>query len=199
MRLIVGLGNPGEKYQNTRHNLGFEVVDHFVNKMMPANKSGDGFWKEDKKFNAQVGKIDDLDLMVIKPQTFMNSSGMAVAAIAKYFKIVPTDIIVVYDELDLKLGQIKIRMGGSAAGHHGVESIINSLQTDQFLRVRLGIGSIKSVGGERPGGHFQADEYVVADFGSGEKNKVKSLVKKSVEALKTLLEKGLEPAQNQYH
>jgi peptidyl-tRNA hydrolase, PTH1 family len=196
MKLIVGLGNPGEKYEHTRHNLGFMIVDQFVKKHM-----ANGVWHMETKFNAEIIK-DSLfgkDLILARPQTFMNNSGISVAAIANFFKIDPSDIIVIYDDVDLKFGQIKLRLGGSAAGHHGVESIIEKIGTDQFLRLRGGIGNDKTTNAEDFRSSTPTDEYVIAPFDSGQTNDVKHMIKKAIDALEVLLEKGLESAQNQYH
>ncbi len=185
MKIIVGLGNPGEKYENTRHNLGFRVVDEIISSSKyPVS------WEENKKFKAFIAKTEDL--IFVKPLTYMNNSGLAVSALTTYYKIHNTDVIVIHDELDLPLGKIKIRQGGAAAGHHGVESVIEHLGTDKFIRVRLGIdGNI--------GDHFAAEKYVVENFKPEEKPAVKKLIKNAVAAVELLLEKGLDKAQNQYN
>jgi PTH1 family peptidyl-tRNA hydrolase len=200
MKLVVGLGNPGEKYIQTRHNLGFEVVDHLVAKLLAAQPAAN-FWEMKKELLSEIGQLEFAGekLLLAKPQTYMNNSGQAVAILANFYKIDPTDIIIVHDELDLRLGQIKIRQGGAAAGHHGVESIIEKLGTDNFMRVRLGIGNLKTNLAERDGEHVNMDHYVVEPFGTGEKNDVKHLIKKAVDAIEVLLEKGLADAQNRYH
>ncbi len=136
MILVVGLGNPGEKYANSRHNLGFTVVDELARKILPLAKTE---WQFDKKSNAELVKVNP-QLILAKPQTFMNASGLAVSRISQYYKISTPDIWVVHDEVDLPLGKMKIRIGGAAAGHRGVESIIQQLGANQFTRFRLGIG-----------------------------------------------------------
>lgn len=196
MKLIVGLGNPEGKYTGTRHNLGFDVLDKYVAHALPVKES-ENFWSLNKSLKAEMGKIDDL--WFAKPQTYMNNSGMSVRAIADYYKIAPEDIVIVHDELDLPLGQIKIRLGGAAAGHHGVESIIDHLGSDKFIRVRLGIGNLKSKTGEYGGNTFEAEKYVLGEFSSSEKSDLKHLVKKSLKAIQALLDDGLEKAQNQYN
>ena len=136
---MVGLGNPGEKYQGTRHNLGFEVVDKLVDSINSEGLS----WSSEKKFKSEVIQINfpltasPLSLILIKPQTYMNNSGLAVKLLADYYQIPLEDVVVIHDDLDLPLGKIKIRVGGAAAGHHGVESVISCLGDDKFIRVRL--------------------------------------------------------------
>ena len=195
VKLIVGLGNPGDKYTNTRHNLGFEILEHFCRKINAPEFSFN------KKFNAEISQvtINGEQLVLVRPQTFMNNSGTAVSAVKNFFKLDPANVIIVYDELDLPLGQIKIRLGGAAAGHHGVESIIESLGTDQFVRVRAGIGSLRTESSEHHKDHKVAEKYVVEDFHSDERSKVKHLVKHASGALELLLTEGLDKAQNQFN
>ncbi len=182
MKLVVGLGNPGEKYVGVRHNLGFEALEEFRHK-------GDwGNWGNEGKFKSEIIQKDQI--ILARPQTFMNNSGMAVKLLTTYYKLQPADVIVVYDELDLPLGKIKVRSGGAAAGHHGVESIISALGTDQFIRVRLGIGELKI---------RNAEKFVLEPFIHSEKSAVKHMIKQALKALDILLNKGLTVAQNQYN
>lgn len=194
MKLIIGLGNPGDKYTKVRHNLGFLVLDEYAKMYVKSEIA----WEGNTKLKSQILKLDQT-LWLVKPQTFMNNSGMAVSELVNYYKVVPEDIIIVHDELDLPLGKIKVRIGGAAAGHHGVESVIDKLGTDQFIRVRLGIGNLRSMSGERKGTHFNAEHYILEPFMPNERSKVKHMVKQAVSAIETLLEKGLESAQNQYN
>lgn len=199
MKLIVGLGNPGDKYLGTRHNLGFEILDEFVRKYIV-----DRMWSIEGKFKSEIITSDKLPtindkLILAKPQTYMNNSGQAVSLIKNFFKIDPADIVIVHDDLDLPLGKIKIRLGGAAAGHHGVESIINSLGTDKFVRIRLGIGNLRTQSAEHGGQHFNADKFVLETFMPGEKSKLKHMVKQAIKALDNLLSEGLEKAQNQFN
>lgn len=129
MWLIVGLGNPGDKYAKTRHNFGFMVADGLVGR--------DGF-KLQKKFSAEVAELNR-DVLVVKPQTFMNNSGEAVGALARYYKVEPQNIWVIADDLDLPLGKIRVRHGGNSGGHHGLESIERHLGTGNFSRIRMGV------------------------------------------------------------
>lgn len=191
---MVGLGNPGEKYLGTRHNLGFMALDEIAQKKLGSKYS----WEMDKKFKAEILKFPD-DLWLVKPQSYMNNSGAAVSSLVNYFRIPPEELIVIYDELDLPIGKIKIRLGGAAAGHHGVESIINYLNNDKFVRIRLGIGNLRSLSGERGRQHFSADKFVLEPFNSKDRTVVKKMLKQTVEALDLLLEEGLEKAQSQYN
>lgn len=191
MYLIVGLGNPGEKFKNTRHNLGFDSIDLF------RKKEGFGEWSKEEKFKAEIAKNDSV--ILARPLTFMNLSGLAVSKIANFYKITPEEIIIIHDELDLPLGHIKIRVGGSDAGHHGIESIIKELRTEKFIRLRLGIGNWHATSGEHKHAAFNAEKYVVDYFLPGENSKVKALLKRSVKAIKAIINEGIEKAQNQYN
>ncbi len=191
MKLIVGLGNPGDDYIGTRHNLGFVALDEY------RRKHNLGEWENNKKLKSEIIKTDQL--ILARPQTYMNNSGQAVQLLAKFYKVEPEDVVIIYDELDLHIGQIKIRIGGAAAGHHGVESVMESLGTDQFLRVRLGIGHWRNEASERQGAASDTSSYVVGEFSESESSEIKKLIKTAVKALDTLLKDGLEKAQNQYH
>jgi len=191
MKIIVGLGNPGDKYAKVRHNLGFMLLDEYVKKV------DIGHWTLDGKLKAEI--IKTREIIFAKPQTFMNNSGLCIAALVKYFKISPEDVVIVHDELDLPLGKIKVRIGGAAAGHHGVESIINALKTDQFIRIRLGIGNLRTLSSERDGQHLKLEKFVLEPFMSVERPKVKHMVKQAVLAVDFILEKGVSQAQNQFN
>ncbi|KKQ65636.1 MAG: Peptidyl-tRNA hydrolase [Candidatus Daviesbacteria bacterium GW2011_GWA2_38_24] len=199
MKLIVGLGNPEPQYEGTRHNLGFTVIDEF------RRKHNLGDWELDNKFKSEIieyqFKISNLKFKIIlsRPQTYMNKSGLSIGEIVRYFKISPEEMIVIHDDLDLPLGQIKIRQGGSAAGHHGVESIIDALDSDQFIRIRLGIGNLKTKSAEHGGSSIVVEHYVLEPFESNEKSQVKHMLKRALKATEALLENGLEKAQNQFN
>lgn len=192
MKLVIGLGNPGEKYAKVRHNLGFEILDKYV-----SNIIYQVLWEYNEKLKSEIIKYGDL--IFAKPQTYMNNSGLAVKILTTYYKIPFTDIIVIHDELDLPLGKIKVRMGGAAAGHHGVESIIKDLNTDQFIRVRLGIGNLKTQSAEHKRAHVSAEKFVLEPFMHSEKSQVKHMIKQAMKALEILLEKGLLDTQNQFN
>ncbi len=203
MKLIVGLGNPGEKYENTRHNFGFIILDHFLKDFSPANKSS---FEDSQKFKSDIFALDwqpkkaaAEKVILAKPKTYMNNSGMAVSAIANFYKIAPLDIWVVYDELDLPLGSMKIRLGGSSAGHRGVESIMTSLKTDKFWRFRIGIGSSKNHEEVAKHNFRNAANFVLNKFKSNESGVVKHLIKKGTQALALDLEKDIHAAMNRFN
>jgi PTH1 family peptidyl-tRNA hydrolase len=195
IKLIVGLGNPGEKYAKTRHNLGFEVVDNLAKKLNAEN------FNLEKKFHAEISKvtIDGEVVTLMKPQTFMNLSGKSVQLFAQYFKVKVDEILIIHDELDLLLGKMKVRQGGSAAGNHGIESIMETLGREDFVRLRLGIGVDKTLAGEHKEVNFKAEEFVISNFEAKEKSKVKSMIKRAAMAVEILLKDGLEKAQNQFN
>ncbi|HUS52097.1 MAG TPA: aminoacyl-tRNA hydrolase [Candidatus Bathyarchaeia archaeon] len=190
MKLIVGLGNPGKKYEKTRHNLGFMVLDEFLRQLAGPEET---IWQEIKKARTKIYK-DQKGSILAKPQTMMNNSGLAVTKTSCFFKIKPEDIWVVHDELDLPLGKIKIVRSRGAAGHKGVASIIKELGTNDFVRFRLGIGWPEHKLNER-----EAQRYVLSPFTKKEKSQVKRLLKKTIKAVKLALDEGLEKAENQFN
>jgi len=135
MRLIVGLGNPGEKYENTRHNIGFLVLDKIAEKRGVVVRLENQYKAENGDFN-----INDDRVKLAKPQTFMNESGKAISLMKNYYKLDSEDIWVVHDDVDLEVGKVRVVLGGSSAGHKGVQSIIDNLGTEQFWRIRVGVG-----------------------------------------------------------
>lgn len=199
MKVIVGLGNPGTKYENTRHNLGFRVADSLLRK---CESSEDTFWEEDKKGKLLYKKCTykNEPLLLLKPQTFMNNSGIGVSYFINMYKIPIEDLIVVYDELDLPLGKIRVRFGGAAGGHRGVMSIIEQLGDDKFLRVRLGIGHPRrSEGKLNNHSNLSAEDYVVAPFTRGEENDARELVHKAEKSVLLILEHGIDQYMSKYH
>lgn len=199
MKLIVGLGNPGGKFQYTRHNIGFMVVEKLVKDRYTLPPSLDA-WKKEEKFSSEVCHAHEF--IAIKPQTYMNLAGLAVAKIANFYKVNTSDIWVVHDDIDLPLGKVRIRRGGASAGHHGIESIIKDLGTSDFIRIRLGIGRGKL---DKPHTadhnlHRQdVEKFVVSPFRDNEGGEVKKLIKNAVEALEITLDKGLEAAMNRFN
>jgi len=134
MKLLVGLGNPGKEYKSSRHNVGFMALEIFKEKNFLDKK-----WSKEKRFSADV--IPTQEMLILRPLTFMNNSGEAVSLASRYYKIVPEDILVIHDDLDLPLGEFRLQRGKGAAGHHGVESIIENLKTQDFWRMRVGINT----------------------------------------------------------
>lgn len=203
MKLIVGLGNPGEKYEKTRHNLGFMVVEKFLKDFEMIKDTN---WNNSAKFKSDIvqlewkPKVGVLQKVILaKPKTYMNNSGMAVSLIASFYKIQPSDIWIIHDDFDLPIGSMKIRFGGASAGHHGVESIIGTLKTDKFWRFRMGTGESHSRGKMAKHKIRQADDFVLGGFGKGESGKVRELIKRAVKAIEAGLEESLEKSQNQFN
>ena len=196
MKLIVGLGNPGGQYTDTRHNIGFMVVDKL------AREIGRGalVWQQDTKRQALVAKVGDV--VIVKPITFMNNSGIAVSSLAGFYKIAPVDVWVIHDDIDLPLGKIRIRKGGGTAGHNGIESILKHLGTDVFLRFRLGIGRGKEdikKSTDQHLGHRAVIDFVLSRFTRSEAGSLKHLVKHGQEAVRIALTDGIDKAMNRFN
>ena len=184
--LVIGLGNPGSEYERTRHNAGFMVAD------VLAGRVG-GRFTVHKKSGADLleARLDGRKVLVAKPRSFMNVSGRPVAALARFFSIPPTEVIVVHDELDLEFGTVRLKRGGGEGGHNGLRSISNALTTKDYLRVRFGIG--------RPPGRQDPADYVLKPFSSVERKELPVIVEQAADAVELLLRVGLEAAQNQVH
>ncbi|MDP2586007.1 MAG: aminoacyl-tRNA hydrolase [Candidatus Levybacteria bacterium] len=203
MKLIVGLGNPGKKYSKTRHNLGFMVVEKFLKDFESVRNTT---WENSTKFKSEISQIEwqpkhgSLEkVTLVKPKTYMNNSGLAVKIIADFYKISPDHIWVTHDDIDLPLGNLKIRFGGASAGHHGVESIMEHLGTDKFWRFRMGVGNGNS---KLETGRLKlknVEDFVLSDFTGSEKGKSKDLVKRGVGAIETSLEDGMDAAMNRFN
>ena len=200
MKLIVGLGNPGLKHEKTRHNLGFMVLEAFFkNYGTPKD-----LFRTEKKFQGEIAEITwqpkkgvSEKIILLKPLTFMNLSGISVSQVVNFYKISANDIWVVHDEIDLPLGAMKIRLGGSSAGHKGVESIIEKLKSEKFWRFRLGIGSQKS---KVEGKKLKAiDNFVLSGFSESERGKLREIIKKGAKALEIALEKDMIAAMNRFN
>lgn len=178
MKLILGLGNPDKKYQNTRHNIGFAMLDYIFDNWLKAE--GFSAWSENKKFQALIseGAINNEKIIIAKPLTFMNNSGIAAQALLSYYKINPSDLIVIHDELDLILGNFKIQKNISSAGHNGIGSIIEMIGTQDFTRARIGVGR------EDRKAQGNGADFVLGKFNLLEKLKLKDVKKKILEALK---------------
>ncbi len=196
MKLIVGLGNPGGEYEDTRHNIGYMVVDKLAREIGRESLK----WIEDSKRQALVAKVGEV--ILVKPVTFMNHSGIAVAGLANFYKIKPEEIWVIHDDIDLPLGKIRIRQGGGTAGHNGLESIIKHLGSDAFLRVRLGIGrgreDIKRNTNQNLS-HQAVIDFVLSRFTQSEAGSLKKLIKYGVEAVRLILKDGIDKAMNRFN
>lgn len=180
MKLIVGLGNPGRQYEKTRHNVGFMVLDMLHDVLRSHDISP---WELSKKFNADIAEYTtgDTKIMLCKPMTFMNASGQSVQLISAYYKLSSDDIIVVHDDKDIVLGDIKVQHDRSAAGHNGIKSIIEHLGTQAFTRIRIGI---KRTDEKKM---VDTSSFVLGKFSLFEKMKLHDTMKKSVETILSLL------------
>lgn len=165
IKLIVGLGNPGEKYQDTRHNIGFK----FINSLLKIN-STDTIKKSTLKSHLYKFLIDGNSLICIKPQTFMNLSGEAVVAVMNFYKIKPDELCVVTDDLDIEFGTVRVRKQGGAGTHNGMKSVIQSLGSKEFMRLRLGIGLKPE--------HMDSKDFVLQRFNDSEQSKLPSMLSK---------------------
>jgi PTH1 family peptidyl-tRNA hydrolase len=163
--LLVGLGNPGKEYDNTRHNIGFLSIDSFVDK---TDEMEDWIQKKDFKCLVSGGKISDTRVIAIKPTTFMNLSGEAVQAVANFYKIHPDNILIIHDELDIDFGQIRLRKGGSSAGHNGIKSVVQHIGED-FGRVRIGVGPKKPA-------RMKSEDFVLQKFSGEEQAQLPNLL-----------------------
>jgi PTH1 family peptidyl-tRNA hydrolase len=185
MYLVVGLGNPGEEYEKTPHNLGFRVVD------LLAERNSIRVNRKDSRALTGVGKIAGKAVMLAKPQTYMNLSGTSVEALIAKHSLTAADLILVYDELDLPWGEMRIKPRGSAAGHHGSESVIERLGTQRFVRVRLGIN---------PGSKLhEGAEYLLAPIHRSRRAEAEQLVGRGAEAVASIIAEGVEKSMTKFN
>ena len=185
MRCIVGLGNPGIKYAETRHNIGFILIDHLAGIFQISLAA--------KKWDSLIGKgyIGERQVLLAKPLTYMNRSGLAVAQILNFHKIPSPDLLVVHDDMDIPLGRIKIVRSGGSGGHNGVDSIIETLGTREFLRLKIGIG--------RPLPQQKPEHYVLEPFSFEEIAILKETLKKAAKASEIIVRQGIEEAMNLFN
>lgn len=186
MKLVVGLGNPGIKYALTRHNVGFFVIDRLSEEWgVPV--------KQHPKWNAEIGEghVRGEKMMLLKPQTFMNLSGLAVRPVMDYFNMDVDDLVVIYDDLDLPPGKIRLRLKGSAGGHNGMKSVIQHLGTDQFKRIRIGI--------DRPKPSVAVTDYVLTPFAKHEEEAMAEAVDRAASAVNCWTEANFLEAMNRYN
>ena len=184
MYLIAGLGNPGREYDMTRHNIGFEVIDYIADKYKIKVKK--------LKFKSlyQKAELAGEDVILMKPQTYMNLSGESVRDAAAFYKLPPEKIIIISDDINLDAGRIRIRKNGSAGGHNGLKSIIYQLSSDNFLRVRVGVGSNESQG---------LADYVLSRFTKEEISKLEKAIVNAAAAIEEIIKNGAESAMNLYN
>jgi len=185
LKLIVGLGNPGRKYELTRHNVGFEVIDLFCNEI------GAGQARRKNLSLVMEGQLGTEDLILAKPQTFMNSSGVAISSLVSAYGIQLNNLYVVYDDLNLDLGILRIRRKGSAGGHRGMKSIIGSLGTQLFPRLRIGIGQLDR--------GTEAIDYVLGRFTHRERQQIEQTEYMAADALRVMICDGINSAMNKFN
>ena len=183
MKLIVGLGNPGKEYEHTRHNMGYDVVDLFASSLgFDIDKVGfTGLYTKVKYFNE--------DIILLKPTTYMNLSGDSIVLLKNYFKIDIEDIIIIYDDMDTKVGNIRLKIKGSSGGHNGIKSIIANLKTEEFKRIRVGIG--------KPA--FNIIDYVLSKPSSEEQELINKALQDAVDALKISIKESFNKAMTIYN
>lgn len=184
MVVIVGLGNPGKKYENTRHNIGFITVD------LLAERHGIKINKIKHKALVGEGTISDQKVLLVKPQTYMNLSGNSVREIMEYYKIDIENLLVIYDDIDIPTGAVRIRKKGSAGTHNGMRSIVYDLQSDQFPRIRIGMGLDKKM---------DLKDFVTGGFTKSEKSLLEKAVAHSADAVECFLRSGIDKAMNEYN
>ena len=183
--LIVGLGNPGQAYRHNRHNVGFMVVDRL------AKRLGVVFSRMESRALVTRGEHQGKRILIAKPHTYMNLSGQTVGALMRFYKVPFENLLVVYDDVDLPLGTMRMRPGGGAGGQKGMVSIIERLGGEDFPRLRLGIG--------RPPGRMEAADYVLQDFSSGDLEYMDQVMDQAVDAILIFVAEGLEAAMNRYN
>lgn len=185
MKLIVGLGNPGAEYAHTRHNMGFDVIDEL------ASRWGISLWKEDMKAQIASCVRDGEKILLVKPLTYMNNSGEAVGAIARYYKVEPEDIFVVCDDLDLLVGKTRIRKKGASGGHNGIKSLIAHLGTEEFNRFRIGVGHPRD-------GHTVVQHVLGRPYGE-EIPEIEAAKMHTADSIEGALKIGVDKAMNQFN
>lgn len=184
MWMVVGLGNPGSEYERTRHNVGFMVADRV------AGRAGAGATKAKLGAALAEGKLGDERVLFCKPMEFMNVSGQAVGRVATFWKVPPERIVVVYDDLDLPFGRLRLGAGGGTGGHNGLRSLVSTLGRE-FLRVRVGIG--------RPASGQDAAAYVLAPFSRAEQKELEAILEEAADAAESIVRQGLVPAMNKFN
>ncbi len=186
VKIVVGLGNPGRKYEGTPHNVGFDVVDCLAQRSSHKLRGS-------LRFKAQTAKavVGTESVLLVKPQTFMNLSGEAVGAVMRYHKVNPSDVLVLLDDVDLELGRIRVRSSGGSGGHKGLASVIQHLGVEEFVRIRMGVGR----------GRAEADvvSHVLSQFDSAQSKTVNGMIERAADAVCVVLESGVEMAMNRFN
>lgn len=185
MKIIVGLGNPGRTYERTRHNAGFMAIDELAR--------GLRFDLSREKYHAWIGtgRIGDVEVLLAKPQTYMNESGRSVGAILRYTRVKYPDLVVVHDEIDLPLGVVRVKAGGGHGGHNGLRSIIEHIGTPDFIRVRVGVG--------RPSNGLEAADHVLSAFTADERKTAAEAFGRAAEAVRVIVLEGPARAMNRFN
>ena len=184
--LIVGLGNPGRKYEATRHNVGFLAITYLEDKL--------GFSAKKLKFHSLLGdcRINDKKILFMKPQTMMNNSGVAVAECASFYKIPPERIIVIYDDISLEPGKLRIRRKGSAGGHNGIKSIISHLSSEAFPRIKIGVGA-------KPHPDYDLADWVLSNFPKNDIPPVRAAISDAAEAIEYIIKGDIDGAMSRFN
>jgi PTH1 family peptidyl-tRNA hydrolase len=185
LKLVAGFGNPGRRYAGTRHNVGFDVLDRL------ATRHGVEWESAPRGIEALVGRWRERDAVIAKPLTFMNLSGQAIVGLLQFFKIALPDLLVVVDDANLELGRLRARAGGSAGGHNGLKSVIESLGTDEFARLRIGVG--------RGDARRDLADHVLATFDPEERASVAEAVDRSADAADLFVAEGITPVMNRFN
>lgn len=184
MKIIAGLGNPGQEYRDTRHNIGFMVIDELARRWAIST------WKNRK--DALVAECrQEETVLLVKPQTYMNLSGVAVGELARWYKVPEEDVVVIFDDMDLPTGKLRLRMKGGSGGHRGVESLLTHLSRNSFPRIRVGIG--------RPPEGWQVVDYVLSSFTKDEQPLLKAVVEEAAGAAESIVKYGINKAMNLYN
>lgn len=184
MKIVVGLGNPGQEYSATRHNIGFMTIDKLAERWNLST------WRD--RYNAEVAEYrGEETVLLVKPQTFMNLSGRAVVPLAAFYKVAYEDIIVIYDDLDLPAGKLRLRLKGGSGGHRGIESMIYESGKDDFCRIRIGIG--------RPPEGWETAHYVLGRFNADEASAINQAIGQAADAVECILKEGFTKAMNKFN
>lgn len=187
MKLIVGLGNPGSQYAQNRHSMGFQCLNYL------AKAHGLSYTVKAGKARLATGRINGHEVALAKPQTFMNLSGESVASLMARFRLRPADILVVHDDVDLPLGRLRLRPGGGSGGHRGLESIIRAVGSQDFIRLRVGVGRPPDTG------EGELSDYVLSDFSPDDRETLHEVFQRVAEAILVILNDGIAAAMNRYN